>query len=235
MQHPCVNQLYLKKSKLLWDQDEYLKTLIEEIKKGEVDARYSFVNKQLRKNGKLIVGVDSELREKIIQLIHTGPDGGHFGVEATHRKSSSLFCWKGLKKVIIKAVRNCDICLRNKSDNVLYPGLLQPLAIPGRIWEEISMDFIDGLPNSKGNTSIWVIVDRLSKFPHFIPLTHPSTAQKLAKIYIDRIYKLHGLPKVILSDRDAIFTNLFWKNLFKCSKVQLSFTTSYHPKFDGQT
>lgn len=131
-----------------------MKTLIEEIKKGEMDARYSFVNQQLRKNGKLMVGANSELRKRIIQMRHVGSDGGHSGVEATHMKINSIFYWKGLKKDIRETIRNCDICLRNKSENVLYPGLLQPLAIPGRIWEEISMDFIDGLPNSRGHTSI---------------------------------------------------------------------------------
>lgn len=73
-------------------------------------------------------------------------------------------------------MRRCDICQRYKTENVAYPGLLQPLPIPNRIWEEISMDFIDGLPSSQGCTAIWVLVDRLSKYAHFIPLAHPYTA-----------------------------------------------------------
>lgn len=97
------------------------------------------------------------------------------------------------------------------------------------------MDFIDGLPSSSGYTAIWVMVDKLSKFAYFIPLTHPYTAKKLAQIYMEQIYKIHGMPRVIVSDRDPIFTSLFWKEFFKLSKVQLHYSSAYHPQTDGQT
>lgn len=132
-------------------------------------------------------------------------------------------------------VRSCDICARNKSENVPYPSLLQPLHIPNRIWDEINMDFIDGLPVSKGCSAIWVIVDRLSKFVYFIPLQHPYTVKKLAQIYMDQVFRNHGLPRVIVSDRDPAFTSLFWKELFRLCKVQLHYSSAYHPQTDGQT
>lgn len=115
------------------------------------------------------------------------------------------------------------------------PGLLQPITSPNRIWEEISMDFIDALPMSHGFTTIWVVVDRLSKYAHFIPVKHPYTAASIAQLFMSHIYKLHGLPKSILSDRDPVFLSHFWTELFKRCKVQLNLTSAYHPQSDGQT
>ncbi|GKE02245.1 retrotransposon-related protein, partial [Tanacetum coccineum] len=116
-----------------------------------------------------------------------------------------------------------------------YPGLLQPLPIPHKIWVDISMDFIDGLPMSNGKTVIMVIVDRLSKYAHFIPMSHPYSATQVAQVFLDNVYKLHGLPKTIISDRDKVFTSLFWKSLFKILKVELKMSSAYHPQTDGQT
>lgn len=108
-------------------------------------------------------------------------------------------------------------------------GLLQPLPIPERVWQDISMDFIEGLPKSEGYSVILVVVDRLTKFAHFIPIKHPYTALSIAKIFLDTIVKMHGLPKSIVSDRDPIFVSNFWKELFKLYKVDLNLTTTYHP------
>ncbi|GJU17803.1 retrotransposable element Tf2 [Tanacetum coccineum] len=103
------------------------------------------------------------------------------------------------------------------------------------LWKDISMDFIDSLPESKGKTGILVVVDRLSKYAHFLAITHPYTARTIAQLFLDNIYKLHGLPSSIISDRDKIFMSLFWQSLFKLLQVQLKMSTAYHPQIDGQT
>lgn len=113
--------------------------------------------------------------------------------------------------------------------------MLQPLPVPETIWSEISMDFITSLPMSNGESAIMVIVDRLSKYSHFIALKHPYTANKIAQVVLDTIYRLHGLPKIIVSDRDAIFMSKFWKELFVVLQVKLHTSTAYHPQSDGQT
>ena len=97
------------------------------------------------------------------------------------------------------------------------------------------MDFIEGLPNSAGYNVILVIVDRMTKYAHFISLSHPYTAQTVAQLIMDHIIKLHGPPAVIVSDRDRIFTSKLWHEIFSALKVSLHFSTAYHPESDEQT
>jgi hypothetical protein len=95
-------------------------------------------------------------------------------------------------------------------EKIKTPGLLQPLAIPSQRREEVSMDFITGLPKSKGKSVIMVIVDRLTKYAHFCALSHPFKASTVATTFMETVQKLHGSPKIIVSDRDPIFTGHFW-------------------------
>ena len=97
------------------------------------------------------------------------------------------------------------------------------------------MDFIESLPLSQGKTALLVVVDRLSKYAHFLPIAHPFTASQVAQLFLDNVYKLHGLPKSIVSDRDKVFMSLFWQSLFKMLQVQLKTSSAYHPQSDGQT
>lgn len=168
-------------------------------------------------------------------LFHSSPVGGHSGVAATFQKVTSLLYCRGLKKDVREFVRNCEVCQRNKYDTSASPGLLQLLPIPDGIFSNISMDFITGLPKSQGKDVILVVVDRLTKYGHFMSVSHPYGAATVAQIFIDQVYRLHGLPSSIVSDRDAVFVSNLWQELFKQLGVTLCLSSSYHPQTDGQT
>lgn len=146
-----------------------------------------------------------------------------------------MFFWPGLKREVQKFVSECVVYQRSKSDKCHPPGLLEPLLILDMAWTYISMDFVEGLPKSNGKEVILVIIDRLTKYGHFIPLVHPYTAQLVAQAFLENVFKLHGMPKAIVTDRDRIFTSRFWQEIFKAWKVSLRFSTAYHPQSDGQT
>jgi hypothetical protein len=140
-----------------------------------------------------------------------------------------------MKSQIRDYVRCCRVCQQAKPERTLPAGLLQPLPIPSEPWEMATMDFIDGLPQSRQFNCILVVVDKLSKYAHFIPLRHPYTASKVAEAFVDNIYKLHGMPKSLVSDRDPVFTSQFWKSVFQATGTQLRLSTANHPETDGQT
>ena len=140
-----------------------------------------------------------------------------------------------MREDIKTTVQECNICQRHTRDQQLPGGLLQPLLIPDKVWNDISMDFIDGLPNSRGKTVILVVVDHLSKYGHFVTLACPYTAGSVARIFFEQIFKLHGIPRTIVCDQDAVFTSLFWKELFHMQGTNFNFSSSYHPQTDGQT
>lgn len=140
-----------------------------------------------------------------------------------------------MRNDISRFVRECAICQQAKVDHMLPAGLLQPLPIPQQIWEDIAMDFIVKLPPSQGFSTIFVIVDRLSKFSYFIPLKAECNSKVVAEAFIANIVKIHGFPKSIVSDRDRIFISSFWQLLFKAQGTTLSMSSSYHPQSDGQT
>jgi hypothetical protein len=114
-------------------------------------------------------------------------------------------------------------------------GLLEPLTIPNQHWEEVSMDFIIGLPKYEGNTVIMVVVDQLTKYAHFFSLSHPFKESTIATTFMETIQNIHGVPKIIVSDRDPIFTGNFWTELFSCLGTQLAHISSYNPQSDGKT
>ena len=162
-----------------------------------------------------MVGREQTLLSKIINLFHESAFGGHSGVVVTAKRIGELFWWKGMGKDIRNYIRSCTVCQWYKADLTAFGGLLQPLPIPGAIWLDVSMDFIEGLPKSRGKDVILVVVDRLSKYAHFIALSHPFTAATVAQLYFEHVFKLHGVSKSIVSDRDAIFLSQFWEEFFR--------------------
>lgn len=139
-------------------------------------------------NGKLFIPPIPNLRNRLLQEYHSSFLGGHAGINATIKRLTGPFTWLGLKKDVSQFVRSCAVCQTIKTPTQKPFGLLQPLPTPEYPWLDISMDFITSLPMSKGKTTIWVIVDRLSKYAHFIPLPSNYTAVALAAIFMREIY-----------------------------------------------
>ena len=132
-------------------------------------------------------------------------------------------------------VSSCDVCQRAKASTLSPAGLLQPLPVPCQVWDDNTMDFIEGIPPSVCKNTILVVVDRLRKYAHFLALTHPFSAKIVANKFIESVVKLHGMPQSIISDRDPIFISNFWHEFFKLSGMQLKLSSVYHPQTDGQS
>jgi hypothetical protein len=179
--------------------------------------------------------MDREIQRLVMSELHESALGGHSGFPVMYRWIKSNFAWPGMKQQVCEFVRACQICQQAKPERINYPGLLLPLPIPYHASQVVSMDFISGLPPSRQGNCILVVVDKFSKYAHFLVLNHPFTALTVAKVYLSEVYKLHRLSTAIISDRDPIFTNKLWRKLFRLSRTKLCLSSSYHPQSDGQT
>lgn len=171
----------------------------------------------------LVLG--SKLKEQIMQAAHNSPLARHSGYLKTYRAIRERFSWKVLKEVVLRHVRECLTCQQNKAEHTLPAGLLQPLPIPKQKWESISMDFITGLPQVQERDCIYVVVDRLTKFSHFFAIPSKFSATQVAKLFFRDVFRLHGLPKTIVSDRDSRFMGGFWQELFQLVGTNLTPST----------
>jgi hypothetical protein len=147
------------------------------------------------------------------------------------------YWWKGMKSSVHEYVSRCHDCQLNKSGNHRPHGLLQPLEIPERPWSHISVDFVTGLPpvGPLQFDTITVFVDRLSKMVHYVPCVEKLPAADFAQLFMHNVFRLHGLPLHIVSDRDPRFTSVFWKEVTEALGMQRGFSTAFHPQTDGQT
>ena len=185
---------------------------------------------------RLVVPKDFELRKQILDEAHTSRLSIHPGSNKMYQDLKQQFWWTRMPREIAKYVSECDICRRVKASHLRPAGTLQPLSIPEWKWEDISMDFIVGLPRTqKGYDSIWVIVDRLTKAAHFLPVKTTYLTKQYAELYMNRILSLHGVPKTIISDHGTQFIARFWEQLHASLGTRLIRSSAYHPQTDGQT
>ena len=178
---------------------------------------------------------DEALQAKIIKSCHEHPAAGHPGRAATHEILTREFWWPGMRKTIARYISNCQTYARLKPVRHLPYGHLKPLKVPERRWDSVSMDFITGLPLSAGKNAIFVVVDRLSKMAHFIPCTDEIDSEGTARLFADHVFRLHGLPRSVVSDRGSVFASKFTRALCKILQISQNMSTAYHPQTDGQT
>jgi hypothetical protein len=178
---------------------------------------------------------DDELHLKILHDCHDSQAAGHPGRAKTLELVSRQFYWPHQRKYVNRYVDNCDTCKRIKPIKHAPFGLLKPLEPPSQPWDSISMDFITGLPESEGSDTLWVVVDRLTKMAHFVPTSDTIKPEQLADAFITYLFRPHGLPNSIISDRGSLFTSSFWTHIMKALGTTRNLSTAFHPETDGQT
>jgi len=170
------------------------------------------------------------IRDMILREAHESAYSIHPGSTKMYLDLKQKYWWYGLKTDMVEYVAICDTCQRVKAEHQRPAGLLQLMKILEWKWEEVGMDFIVGLPRTqRGYDSIWVIVDRLTKVAHFIPVKIKYTGERLVELYMEIIVCLHGVPKKIMSDRGTQFTSHFWKAVHDSLGTKLNFSTVYNP------
>jgi hypothetical protein len=184
----------------------------------------------------LVVPKKEALKKKILDEAHTSRYSIHLESTKMYHDLRQQFWWTRMKREAGHYVSKCDTCQKVKADYLKPRGLLQPLSIPVWKWDDISMDFIVGLPlMARKFDSIWVIVDQLSKSTHFIPVHTCYDARRYVEIYIAHVLCLHGVLKMIISDRGSEFVALFWEQLHTSLGTHLIHSLAYHPQTDDQT
>lgn len=217
--------------------DPYFNPLLQEIQTPDPRkhlAEYTLVDGTLYFRQRMCI--PASLRIQILQEAHENPLAAHPGYHKMFAILTRHFYWPGMKKDTLEYVRRCLNCQKTKAERVKLPGKLQPLDIPQMKWECVSMDFVTGLPKTSGNyDSIFVVVDKLTKVAHLIPVKQTATAHDIAQVFVREIVRLHGIPARIISDRDAKFTSKFWQAMFQSLGTRLNLSSAYHPETDGQT
>ncbi|KAF5781372.1 putative nucleotidyltransferase, Ribonuclease H [Helianthus annuus] len=186
--------------------------------------------------GRIWVLLYGGLRELVMDEAHKSRYSVHPGSDTMYHDIRTMYWWPSMKAHIATYVGKCLTCAKVKAEYQKPAGLLQQPKIPQWKWEEISMDFVTGLPRSqRGNDTIWVIVDRLTKSAHFLAIKETDKFSTLADIYLKEVVSRHGVPTSIISDRDARFTSELWQAMHKAFGSRLDMSTAYHPQTDGQS
>jgi hypothetical protein len=187
-----------------------------EVMDGQIqDNRYRVIDDIIFYKDRVYLVPDSGLKKKILTAVHDSPLAGHQGFFKTYRQIRERFSWKGLKQDIMRHISECVNCQQNKSKHTLPARLLQPLPNPEKKWESILMDFIIGLPKVQGKDCIYVVVDRLTKFAHFYAIPTENSAVQVTELFFREVFRLHGLSRNIINDRDSRFIGTFWRELFR--------------------
>ncbi|XP_028758775.1 uncharacterized protein LOC114717745 [Neltuma alba] len=200
------------------------------------DSDYEFRDGLLYKKHRLVIPTTAtHIIRKLLLEFHASPLGGHSSTLRTYHRMATVFYWPRMKSDIRDFIKQCLICQQAKGLQLHPAGLLSPLPIPDQVWDDIAMDFITALPLVRGHSVIFVVIDRLSKYAHFMPLKHSYNSQHVAKAFIHSVVKLHGFPKTIVSDRDKVFLSAFWCHLTTLHGTKLNMSSAYHPQSDGQS
>ena len=220
------------------EEDPIVQDIIQRVRQRQVRSAFALTPQGLlvqEDDGQRKLVVPTSMRQKVMASCHDEPTKGHTGIYRTTELVKQRYWWKGMGKDIENYVKSCPVCQVMKSDHRKKVGPLQPIPIPTRKWEQITTDLVTDLPPSAGYTAIAVFVDRLTKMVHFAPCTKEISADQYAQLFVDNVFRLHGTPEVIISDRDPRFTSRFWTQFFQILATDLRLSTAFHPQTDGQS
>jgi Reverse transcriptase (RNA-dependent DNA polymerase)/RNase H-like domain found in reverse transcriptase/Integrase zinc binding domain/Chromo (CHRromatin Organisation MOdifier) domain len=206
---------------------------------GDIRTWVLDANGLLRHRDAVYVPDDPAVKAELLQANHDDPLGGHFGAGKTLEILQRKYFWQNMRKDVREHVQTCDVCQRTKVKRHRPYGALSSFPIPSRPWQEITLDFITGLPPSrfrgKVYDSILVLVDRYTKMARYVPTTKEITAPELAELFVLHVVKDFGIPAGMTSDRGSVFTSKFWATLCFYLKIRRRLSTAFHPQTDGQT
>ncbi|PKU85224.1 hypothetical protein MA16_Dca026735 [Dendrobium catenatum] len=222
----CIQQLY--------PNDPDFGSIWTKCQQGHTISGYCIRHGFLFHNNLLCVPLSS-WRQHIIREAHCGALAAHTGRDKSLAQVRSRFFWPRLRRDVFRFVDRCSVC-QNYKGGAQNSGLYLPLPVPDSIWEDLSLDFVLGLPRTKkGNDSIMVVVDRFSKMAHFLSCKKTANALHIAHLFFHQIVRLHGVPRSLTSDRDVKFISHFWRELWKRLGTDLRLSSAYHPQTDDQT
>jgi transposase InsO family protein len=223
---------FLARLRQLHNTDPGLVALREEVAGGSRGAPWTIVDGMVQFAGRLYLPPTSPMVQELMEAVH---QDGHEGVQRTLHRLRRDFHFPNMKKLVQDMVRACDVCQRYKSEHLHPAGLLLPLPVPQGVWTDVALDFVEALPRVRDKTVILTVVDRFSKYAHFIPLAHPYSAESVAQAFFADIVRLHGVPQSLVTDRDPVFTSTFWRELMRLVGAKMHMTTAFHPQSDGQS
>ena len=187
------------------------------------------------KEGKVYVPKDKELRAEIIQWHHDVPAAEHGGRWKMVELVTRNYWWPGVTRDVGRYVEGCDLCQRMKNRTEELAGKLKLSKVPEKPWTHLTVDFIMKLLVVAGKDAILVVCDRLSKMMHFVATTEGMSAEGLVRLFRDNVWKLHGLPESVVSDRRPQFAVELMKELNRMLGIETKLSTAFHPQTDGQT
>jgi hypothetical protein len=235
----------VKKFMNAYNQDPHFSKVYKALRQNYHPMNPPFSQYQVGDNGllyfidwakKLRLCVPKELQLDIIKENHDEiSNGAHAGYAKTYNRIASVYYWPKMSQTIKKYTDTCDICQKTKPRRHGPRGYLQPIPIPSQPFEVITMDFIVDLPESNGHNAILVIVNKLTKYAHFIPCTTTINEQETAKLLHNHIWCHYSLPQQIISDRDSRWTGTLWSHLTNLLGIKHVLTTAHHPQAYGQT
>ena len=229
----------LEKIKRARSKDEDVVRVVEKMKRVGVKElrgnKWKIEGDLVLKEGKVYMLKDEELRVEIIQLHHDVPAAGHGGRWKTVELVTRNYWWPGVMRDVGKYVEGCDLCQRMKNRTEELAGKLKLSEVPQKMWIYLMVDFITKLPVVAGKDAVLVVCNQLSKMTHFVATMEGTLAEGLARLFRDNVWKLHGLPESVVSDRRPQFAAELTKELNRMLGIKTKLSTAFHPQTDGQT